>query len=522
MKRLFLTFFLLILPAGPAFAILPGPIKDFYTPRAGDTTAIVFGTRGLPLEAIKKMELLAYRNADYLIQKAPSRVVEIYADTVFPNELFPRRSLVLIGTPKSNLHLAEWRGFFPFILRDFRFNISGRKLYQGEDLRLCCIFPNPLNNDRYVLLLVGTEPWAQPSLADWPGDYDYYVSQRHSFRGWHLNRGRFQKSSSSWSHELTAYDRNPLDTVTVVGLVYPHGRVWYPVRWEEDSLWDAPIAERIRLLGALQDLIGTLERSLGLRIYGQIDFQLSDRYPAPTAYDPMGQVFLRAHPDQMDTLVFLAWGEPLVRVLFPCSDAALDWELFAHRYLLTQSFFKFAGKLPHQIRSAGGGRNWAETLVTGDSTYLLLLNRLVDRGHSRKIGEALDSVLEQGRKYSFRMREFTEVLGRIVKDTIIQRLARMPLRPSPYEQEPKFDLGLQNLADLFLQEEVVINDLPKNSKALAAGLRKGDKIVAVENLPTSRNRSRAFLAWLGKKKGQTLTLLIERKGVKRTLAIPLG
>ena len=41
-------------------------------------------------------------------------------------------------------------------------------------------------------------------------------------------------------------------------------------------------------------------------------------------------------------------------------------------------------------------------------------------------------------------------------------------------------------------------------------------------LPAERNRSRAYLAWLGKKKGETLTLVIERKGVRRTLVIPVG
>ncbi len=522
MKRVLLAFFLLIFSAGSGFAILPGPITDFFTPRPNDTTAILFGTRGVPKKTVNKIERLAYRNADYLKQKDTSRTVEVYADTAFPQELFTRRSLVLMGTPKSHALLAEWRGFFPFILRDYNFNISGRKLYQGDDLMLSCIFPNPLNAERYVWLLVGTEPWAQPSLADWPGDYDYYVSQRHSFRGWHLNRGKFQKNSSLWSQELSQYDRSPHDTASLVSLVYPNGRVWYPSRWEEDSLWAVPIAERIRLLAALQDLIASMERSLGLKVYGDIDFQLSDRYPSPSAYDPMGQVFLRAHPAQMDSLVFLSWGAPLTRVLFPCSDAPLDWELFAHRYFLTQSFFKWVGKRPGELRQAGGGRFWAEAVAAGDSTYLSLFNRLMERGHSQKIGEALDSVLAGGKKYSFRMREFVEVLGRIVPDTLIKRLARLPLRPSPYGRQPRFDLGMEKLGELFLKAEVVVDGLPKGSRAAAAGLMKGDKIVAVDGLPTARNRSRAFLAWLGKKKGQTLTLVIERKGVKRTLAIPLG
>ncbi len=522
MKRVFLAFFLWTLSAGSGFAILPGPIKDFYTPRPGDTTAIVFGTRGLQGKMIKNLELLAYRNAYYLKQKDPSRAIQVFEDTAFPAQLFGRRSLVLMGTPKSNALLAEWRHLFPFILRDSRFNITGRKLYQGEDLSLSAVFPNPLNNDRYVYLLVGTETWAQPSLADWPGDFDYYVSQRHSFWGWHLSRGKFQKNSSTWSQELAEYERSPQDTVTLAALVYPHGQVWYPARWEDDSLWEVPLTDRIRLLAGIQNLFSVFERSIGLKIHGRVDFQLSDRYPAPSAYDPLGRVFLRTHPDRMDSSAFVSWGGPLARVLFPCSDAPLDWELFAHRYLITQDFFKQAGKLPQELRSAGGGRRWAEVLTAGDSTHLLLLSRMVDRGLAAKIGEILDSVTQEGKKYSFKMEEFTAVLGRVIQDTQILRLAKLPLRPSPYARKPAFDVGLENLRELFLLEEVTVAGLEGKSAAFAAGLRKGDKIVSVDGFPTARNRSRAYLAWFGKKKGETLKLEIERKGVRRTLVIPVG
>ncbi|HXF49398.1 MAG TPA: PDZ domain-containing protein [Verrucomicrobiae bacterium] len=522
MKRLLLTFLVLILGAGSSFAILPGPISDFYTPRPGDTTAVVFGTRGLLPAVVKKLELLAHRNADYLKQKDPSRIVQVYADTSFPMALFGRRSLVLMGTPKSNTFLGEWRHVFPFILRDSRFNISGRKLYQGEDLTLSAIFPNPLANDRYVYLLVGSETWAQPSLADWPGDYDYYVAQRHSFWGWQLNRGKFQKNSSTWSQELVEYERSPHDTTTVVALVYPYGQVWYPARWEEDSLWDVPLTDRIALLAGLQSLFTGLERSIGLRVHGNVDFQLSDRYPAPSAYDPFGRVFLRTHPDLMDSSVFLSWGGPLARVLFPCADAPLDWELFAHRYLLTQNFFKQAGKLPRELVSAGAGRRWAEILTEGDSTHLLLLSRMVDRGLAGTIGEILDSVTDRGKKYSFKMSEFTAVLGRMVQDTQILRLAKLPLRPSPYERKPAFDLGVENIREMFLQEEVRVAAIGGKGAAFAAGLRKGDKIISVDGFPTNYNRSRAYLAWLGKKKGETLKLVIDRQGVRRTLVIPVS
>ncbi len=517
MKRIFLIFPFLILSGESGFAILPGPIKDFYTSRAGDTTAIIFGTRELRPNFIKHMELLAYRNADFLKLKDPLRVVEVHADTAFPRELFARRSLVLMGMPKSNSFIAEWRSYFPFILRDSRFNLTGRKLYQGEDLTLSCIFPNPLAPDRYIMLLIGTEPGGQPSLSDWPGDYDYYVAQRHTFWGQYLNRGKFEKSSSLWSQELSVYERAPFDTTTLVALQYPQGMVWYPSLWEEDSVWEVPLTERVRLLEAIQNHMGFFERSLGVRVHGRVDFQLSDRYPQAFAHDPMGRVFIRTHPKQMDSSAFLSWGVPIVRVLFPCRDAALDWELFGHRYLLTQMHVK-------KPRGTGASRMdmWLKTLTNGDSTFLAFLTQLSNRGHAKKIGEALDSVTAMGKKYSFEMSEFVKVAARLSKDSVLQRFARIPLRSSPYEKTPTYELGLKNLGELFIKSEVMVGELQPKSRALAAGLRKGDKIVSVDGFPTVTNRSRAYLAWLEKKKGETLKLVIERKGVRRTLVIPIG
>jgi hypothetical protein len=517
-----LAFLVLMLAASSGFAILPGPIKDFYTPRLGDTTAVVFGTRNLQQEWIKKMEHWAHRNADFVKQRDSSRVVHVFADTAFPIELFGRRSVVLIGPSQNNLIISEWKNYFPFIHRDGRFNISGRKLYLGEGITLGFIFPNPLNHNRYVLLLVGTEVWGLPALSDWQGDYDYYVAQRHTFSGRYLNRGKFEKNSSAWSENLSEYDRTPGDTSTLVGLVYRHGRIWYPFHWEEDSLWREPIPERVRLLDAVFSLVGVFERSLGVKIYGNLDFQLSERYPEEWASDPMGRIFIRSRPDRMDSSVFFSWGKAVARTLFPCRDAADDWELFGHRYILAQGFYRHIRRIPYMVHTLGNGRRWAETVTNGDSTYLMLLTQLVARGHAGKIGEALDSLTGQGGRHSFQMKEFTDVLVRIVKDSLIRRLAHLPLRPSPYYSRPAFDLGIENPGELFVNTEILVETLVPGSRAAKAGLRKGDKIISVDGFPTAVNRSRAYLAWLGKKKGETLKLVIDRKGVRRTLVIPVG
>ncbi|MCI0329794.1 MAG: PDZ domain-containing protein [candidate division Zixibacteria bacterium] len=522
MKRTILMVGVVVFWGGTAFGILPGPIQDFFTPRPGDTTAIVFGTEGLRPIQLKAIEFLAYKNADYLNQKDPLRVVQVYADTAFPPELFSRRSLVLMGSPGGNQVLAEWKGFFPFMQRDNRFNISGRKLYKGEDATLSCIFPNPAGTDRYVLLLVGLSSLSLPSLADWEGDYDFYVAQRHTFPGRFLCRGKFEKSSSLWSSELTAFERSPGDTASLFSLVYPFGQVWYPAHWEEDSLWANPLAERIRMLAVMRDLISVFERGLGFRVRNRIDFELSERYPEPSAYDPMGRVFLRTHPHQMDSSFFLAWGAPLCRALFACSDAPLDWELFTHRYLLAESFVRLGHLPPESKTFKTRGRQVLEALSLGDTTYLSLLLRMAERRLHRKIGEILDSVTEQGKRYTFKMRDFIAVLERMVSDTAVLNRARLPLKPSPYDRAPAYDLGVEDLREWFLKEVVEVGELEPDSKAAAAGLRQGDKILSVDGLPTNRNRSRAYLAWVEKKKGESMKLVIERKGVKRTLVVPMG
>jgi C-terminal processing protease CtpA/Prc len=104
----------------------------------------------------------------------------------------------------------------------------------------------------------------------------------------------------------------------------------------------------------------------------------------------------------------------------------------------------------------------------------------------------------------------------------LARLARRGWIPSPYGRHPAFDLGIKNPGDLFMEEEVYVKDVTYGGKAYAAGLRKGDKILSVDGFPTVRNRSRAYLAWLGKKKGETLKLGIMRKGTRHTVLVPVG
>jgi hypothetical protein len=242
---------------------------------------------------------------------------------------------------------------------------------------------------------------------------------------------------------------------------------------------------------------------------------------------------VRTLPEQMDSLTFYSWSAPLVRAVIPCRDAPLDWELFCHRYLAYEASFP-----PHMVgrskkydpldpvewapRDPDRGRDWLKTIIEGDSTYLYFLYVLDGRRMKDKIGEALDSLMLSGRKHSFRMQEFLDVIYRIVPDSSIRKLARSSLRSSPYGRKPAYDLGLKKLNELFLNRKVVVPELNLQSRAYLAGLRKGDEIVGVEGLPVVRHRSRAYSAWLAKKKGQTLTLDILRGTGRKVIAVPVG
>lgn len=533
MKRFFCALLIFVFSFSIGRGMLSGPMKDFFAPRPGDTTAIVFGTKGIPPALLKKIELLAYRNADFLKQKDPSRVVEVCADTAMPQSFMFSRSLVLMGSTRSHRLLAEWKELLPFLIKDKRFNIAGLRLYFGEDMTLSFVFPNPLANNRYVFGLVGASGWNLPSLSDWEGDYDYYAAQRHTFPKEFLNRGKFEKPSDSWVHTLADYEPSSKDTTVLVSLVYPYGKIWYPLSWELKGRWKDPIPDRIQFLASLQRLLNIFSTELGISPKGDIDFHLSEDYPQNLAADPMGRVFVKTSPEKIDSLAVYSWGSAVTKAIIPCSDAPLDWELFCHRYLTYETLFPpQTAEAAHQPtdstarKSVSGdsnrGRRWLFEFTDQDSTYLSFLRAVDARYLNKKIGEALDSVTEGGRRYSFKMKDFVEVMARLTKDTTLIRLSKAPLRASPYDQKPGYELGIKNLGNLFLNREVILKEMAQGSKAYVAGLRRGDKLISVDGFSTSRNRCQAYLSWLGKKAGETLKLQIMRNGVKRTVAVPVG
>jgi len=73
-------------------------------------------------------------------------------DTAVTKEDIAEKNLVLFGTPKQNAFLAKITDKLPVKFLDDGVEIAG-KAYRGEGVGLTMVYPNPLNPERYVLIL---------------------------------------------------------------------------------------------------------------------------------------------------------------------------------------------------------------------------------------------------------------------------------------------------------------------------------------------------------------------------------
>lgn len=87
------------------------------------------------------------------------------------------KNLILVGTPKQNRLLAKIADKLPVTFLDDGVKIAGKE-YRGARIGLTMVYPNPLNPERYVLLVPeiysGTRPYDYP---------DYVVLQPQDGKG---------------------------------------------------------------------------------------------------------------------------------------------------------------------------------------------------------------------------------------------------------------------------------------------------------------------------------------------------
>ena len=86
------------------------------------------------------------------------------------------KNLILVGTPKTNRLLAKLADKLPLTFLDDGVKIGGKE-YRGKDVGVALVYPNPLNPERYVLLM------PEQYFGDKPWDYPDYVIFRSAAEG---------------------------------------------------------------------------------------------------------------------------------------------------------------------------------------------------------------------------------------------------------------------------------------------------------------------------------------------------
>jgi len=166
-KRILEEFENLIKPLPPSHYLgkkgslrMLGPIAglflDFKVDHAKKGTLIIYGSRSLT-----ELDNIHLKNTGFLLQQKikagdylfPYKYIfPCKADRDVPVNEIKENNLILIGTPKSNSVLAFISDSLPIKIGDEFIQIANR-IYTGRDKGVIMIAPNPLNKNKYVLVL---------------------------------------------------------------------------------------------------------------------------------------------------------------------------------------------------------------------------------------------------------------------------------------------------------------------------------------------------------------------------------
>ena len=132
---------------------LTGPIKDAYL----SPFVMVYGTVGPPEAAVRsKRNAHAAAAAWEAFAKAWPR---LKADEDVSAGDLKAHNLILFGTPATNLILKKIADKLPIQIGERSFAVGGQT-FEGDDVGLAMIYPNPLNAQRYVVVYSG-QPWGE-------------------------------------------------------------------------------------------------------------------------------------------------------------------------------------------------------------------------------------------------------------------------------------------------------------------------------------------------------------------------
>jgi pimeloyl-ACP methyl ester carboxylesterase len=167
---------------------LQGPVWDAFT----DPYAVVWPSSSRDQEFCS----ISAQVAKSLANGAPC-----FSDINMPESLIDTHNLILLGTAASNKWLSRICGKLPVEIEHGRITADGRR-YEGRDMGLILIYPNPLNPKRYVVALWATSAAAmRRSPAVWkemksmpPVDVAVFEVTKKGDVRWHI----FERFSSTW------------------------------------------------------------------------------------------------------------------------------------------------------------------------------------------------------------------------------------------------------------------------------------------------------------------------------------
>ncbi|MHC4153816.1 MAG: hypothetical protein ACYST6_02655, partial [Planctomycetota bacterium] len=131
---------------------LHGPIWDAFA----DPYVVVWGSSSRDEEFCS----ISAEVAKSLANGAPC-----FSDTNMPENLIDTHNLILLGTAGSNKWLSRICGKLPVEIEQGRITADGRRC-EGRDMGFILIYPNPINSEKYVVVLSATSAAAmRRSLA---------------------------------------------------------------------------------------------------------------------------------------------------------------------------------------------------------------------------------------------------------------------------------------------------------------------------------------------------------------------
>ena len=127
---------------------LCGPVWEAYQ----HPFLIVFGTTGTPEQQLRSRSLAATAALEWF--EFAAGIPRVKKDVDVDADDLRQFNLVLLGTPKTNLLINRIARHLPIGIDEEKYTV-GARTYEGKDLGLAMIYPNPLNPERTVVIYSG-------------------------------------------------------------------------------------------------------------------------------------------------------------------------------------------------------------------------------------------------------------------------------------------------------------------------------------------------------------------------------